>query len=147
MLDRSWHLPFSSKTVIDGDEYLHLIDQIRISVPQEINEARRVLQEKEQILTRAREEAANIIALAKEQRERMVEDHDIRRLAEAEREELLEQARQEAERIAAEADAYALEVLRDLERQLTSFQKIVQNGIVVLEGRQAGQKDSQALPS
>jgi len=141
LLDRSRRIPFTSKTIVDGDEYLHLIDQIRISVPKEITEAQRVLQEQDQIIARAREEAANIVALAQEQRDRLVGEHELLRRAEVEREKLLERARQEAARIAAEADAYALEVLRELEQQLNAFQKTVRNGIALLEGQRTAKEE------
>lgn len=134
-------------TIVDGDEYLHLIDQIRISVPKEITEAQRMLQEGEQIIARAQEEAANIVALAREQQNRLVEGHDLLKRAAVEREEWLEQARQDAARITAEADAYALNVLKELEGQLASFQSTVRNGITFLEGQGAEEEEGQEAES
>ena len=110
-------------------------------MPKEITEAQRVLQEGEQIIARAREEAANIVALAREQGDRLVGEHELLKRVEVQGEELLEQARQEAARITAEADAYALGVLKELERQLTSFQDTVRNGIIFLEGRRTGEEE------
>jgi vacuolar-type H+-ATPase subunit H len=112
-------------------------------VPKEITEAQRVLQEGEQIIARAQEEAANIVTLAREQQGRLVGEHELLRRAEVEREGLLEQARQEAVRITGEADAYALGVLEELGQQLTSFQSTVRNGITFLQKQRMGKEEEE----
>ena len=43
-------MPLTTRVVIDEDEYLRLIDQMRISVPQEIKNARQLEAERDQVL-------------------------------------------------------------------------------------------------
>ena len=123
----------TSKTVIDDEEYLRLIDQMRISIPQEVKRAQQIIQDREQIIAQAQEKAQNIIALAQEQAGRLVEEHEIRQRADQRAQEIIEQAQHEANRRRVEADTYALDVLRNLEGKLASFQAVVANGIELLE--------------
>ena len=57
LLDRGTRVPMTTRVVIDENEYLRLIDQMRISVPQEIKNARQVEAEREARLATAQEQA------------------------------------------------------------------------------------------
>ena len=134
--DRGIQVPLTKMVLIDEEQFLRLINQLRISVPKEVQEAKQVQQDRDRILAQAQERAQNIVALAEQQAEEMVAEHGIAQRA-AEREEaLLEHARLEAESIRADADAYALRVLVELEEQLRSFQSTVRNGIELLRPAQ-----------
>ena len=43
-------VPFSDKTIVDGDELKSIIDDIRLSLPKDIQQARWVKDEQERIL-------------------------------------------------------------------------------------------------
>lgn len=134
--DQGIQVPFTNLVMIDQEKFLRLINQLRISVPREIQEARQITQERDRIIAQAQERAQNIIALAEQQAEELVSDHAIAQRAASREQELLEEARREAESIRAEADAYALQVLEELQQQLERFQRTVRNGIALLrEGR------------
>ncbi len=124
-----------NKALVDEDEMLRLIDQMRVSMPREIKQAQQIQQEREQILSQAQEKAEATLSLAREQADRMVDEHELRARAEQERQAILEKARKEADAIRAQADDYALEVLEDLAQKLESFQKTVRNGIDLLNHR------------
>jgi len=134
LLDRSWHVPFADKALVDEAEFLRLIDQMRLSKPKDLAQAQQVLRDREQILAQAREQAEHIRALAQEQADRLVDEHEVLRRAHAEREQILEEARQEAERIKADAFRWALDVLKDLDEKVASVQQVIRNGISALEG-------------
>lgn len=136
--ERGIEIPFTSLVLIDQEKFLRLINQLRISVPREIQEARQITMERDRIIAQARERAENIVALAEQQANELVSDHAIAQRAESREQELLEAARREAESIRAEADAYALRVLEELQEQLEAFQRTVSNGITLL--RQAQQQ-------
>ena len=139
LLDRGTRVPMTTRVVIDENEYLRLIDQMRISVPQEIKNARQVEAEREARLATAQEQAEAMIQAAHERCDSMVAEHVVLAQAQQRSDEVLTQAYQEASRIRGEADAYALEVLHRIEAQLESFGQTVQNGIRLLEaGESAG---------
>ncbi len=134
--DQGVQVPFTNLVMIDQEKFLRLINQLRISVPREVQEARQITQERDRIIAQAQERAQNIIALAEQQAAELVSDHAIAQRAASREQELLEEARREAESIRAEADAYALQVLEELQEQLERFQRTVRNGIALLrEGR------------
>lgn len=133
LLDRSWHVPFADKALVDEAEFLRLIDQMRLSKPKDLAHAQQVLRDREQILAQAREQAEHICTLAHEQADRLVDDHEVRRRAQGEREEILRQARQEAEKIRAEAFEWALGVLKDLDEKVVSVRQVIRNGIRALQ--------------
>lgn len=131
--DRGIKIPFTNMVAIDEEQFLRLINQLRVSVPKEVQEAKQIRQERDRVIAQAQERAENIVALAEQQVDELVAEHGIARRA-AEREQaILERAHEEAEGIRAEADAYALRVLNELEEQLETFQHTVRNGIEYLK--------------
>ena len=50
-------LPFTRSVIVDEDRMLELIDQLRITIPEEVKKAQQLLAEKERILAQARDEA------------------------------------------------------------------------------------------
>ncbi len=133
LLDRGTRVPMTTRVVIDENEYLRLIDQMRISVPQEIKNARQVEAEREARLAAAQEQAEAMIQAAHERCDGMVAEHVVLAQAQQRADEVLTHAYQEASRIRGDADAYALEVLHRIAAQLESFGQTVQNGIQLLE--------------
>lgn len=137
------HLPMTAKLLVDEDTLLRLVEQFQTSVPVQIREAQRVLQEHNALITQGEEKAASILKLAQEQADDMVSETSILTRADAERRAILERAeadaahiretaQQDAAATRAEADDYALSVLRDLERTLASYQRTIANGVAVL---------------
>ncbi len=144
--DRGIQVPLTKMVLIDEEQFLRLINQLRISVPKEVQEAKQVQQDRDRILAQAQERAQNIVALAEQQAEEMVAEHGIAQRAEEREEALLEHAHLEAESIRADADAYALRVLVELEEQLRSFQNTVRNGIELLRPAQSDDTGEDATP-
>ena len=66
LLNSGRHVPMTALTVIDEQRTLELIDQMRISIPEEIEKAKRVLRERDRVIAQANEEAARIRELARE---------------------------------------------------------------------------------
>src|ERR671923_460350 len=60
-------LPLTNNIVLDQAAVLELIDQLRVAVPDEVRQAKRITEEAGRITDRAREESDAIIARAQEQ--------------------------------------------------------------------------------
>jgi vacuolar-type H+-ATPase subunit H len=133
LLDHSTRLPLTSRVVMDEDEYLRLVDQMRVSVPQEIAKARQVEADHDLIIAQAREQADAMLEKARENVEALVAEHAIMSQAEERANEILSNAYAEANDIRAGANAYALEVLDQLAAQLEGFGTTVGNGIRLLQ--------------
>jgi vacuolar-type H+-ATPase subunit H len=134
LLQDGWRLPLTSNRVVSEEEFLEIIDQMRVSVPQEVRQARRVQQERDRILAQAQEEANRVVALAHERVEALAEQHEVVRAAEVRAEEITVQASQEAKTIRSEADDYVIAALEGLEGHLADLLTQVRNGLAVVRG-------------
>jgi len=146
LLNESWLIPLTSNRIINEEEYLDIIDQMRITIPAGIKQAKRIQQERERIIAQAQEEAERIVTLAREQAANLTNEHELLKTAETKAEALLEQAQQQAEDIKAGADDYVIEVLSELEEQLMVFLTTVRNGLKAVQrerGIREGASDSQ----
>ena len=129
LLSKGWRLPFTSNVVIQEDAFLDIIDQMRISIPEEVKQARRVTAERERLLEQAQEEADRIVALAHEQAGSLADDHEIVKTAQAHADEVVARAQRSAEGVKSDADTYVMETLSSLEEQLMMLLTTVRNGI------------------
>lgn len=129
LIDEGRHIPMSKRTVIDEERALEIIDQMRISIPEEIEKANRVVNQRDRLMAQANEEAARLIELSREKSDTLITRDAIVVAAQNKAANILEQARQDAETIRQDADNYVLEVLNDLEGQLLKTLTVVRNGI------------------
>jgi vacuolar-type H+-ATPase subunit H len=146
LLNESWLIPLTSNRIINEEEYLDIIDQMRITIPAGIKQAKRIQQERERIIAQAHEEAERIVAQAREQAASITNEHEVLKTAETKVEALLKEAQQQAEDIKASADDYVVEVLSELEEQLMVFLTTVRNGLKAVQrdrGRTEDARDNQ----
>lgn len=129
------HLPMTSRTLVDEQEILDILDQIRVSIPDEIKAARRVTQERDQLLADARAEADRLVHEADSRVAERLAEHHMVRAAEARAAEIEERALQEADRMRRETDVYAQRVLERLRDQVAQVSQSVERGIQELETR------------
>jgi vacuolar-type H+-ATPase subunit H len=133
LLVESRPVPFTSSVIIDRDRCFDLINQMRVSIPEEVKKAKRMQQERDRIIAQANEEADRIIRLARDQGNALIQDHDIIKQADHKAQIVLERAQREAQEIRYGADDYALDVLRKLEDHLAEQLITVRNGIGTLD--------------
>jgi cell division septum initiation protein DivIVA len=128
-------LPLTSRTLVDEQEVLDILDQVRVSIPEEIKAARRLTQERDQILSEARSEAAAIVRDADQQAAERVAEHQLVRTAEHRAADIEDRALRQAETVRREADAYAYRVLQKLREQINQLGQTVDRGLDELETR------------
>ncbi len=118
----SRRMPLVNQIMLKEADILSILDQMRTSIPDEIKQARRILQDKERILAQAQADASKIIERAHEEAREAVN-----------RESLLRLADEKAEQIKVEADAYVAETLRALRDHLTSIEMDIDRSILSIE--------------
>lgn len=114
-------VPFSGRLLVDEERLLDIIDRMRVAVPEELKQARRVIQEHDRLLAEAQ---ARITQVLDEQGLRAAVEHERRRL--------MEQAERDAAQMRNEADEYARRVLEELEDRLAKLMTNVRNGLTTL---------------
>ncbi len=118
---------------VDERRIWPLMDQMRISIPEEVRRAERVIREKERTIAQANEEAQRIVELARSEAAQLTAEHTIAKAAEQRAAAIREQAEREAEKTRAGADDYAFEVLCQLEQELKKALTVIENGIRTIQ--------------
>ena len=124
---------FTHSVIIDEDKILDIIDQMRVSIPEEIKKAQQLLNQRDRILAQAQEEANRTLGIAREKSEHIVERDGIVQAAQTRSEQIIAQARDEADKTKLDADDYVLETLTKLEMEVDKYLSQVRNGIKVLQ--------------
>jgi hypothetical protein len=125
-------IPLTHNVIVDEDRMLEIIDQMRISIPDEVKNAEQIISQRDRVLAQAQEEANRTIKLAKDKGEDIVARDAIVEAAQARAEQIIAQARAEAEGIRMDADDYIVETLSSLEAELTRLLNQARNGIATL---------------
>ena len=128
-------LPLTSRTLVDEQEILDILDQIRVSIPDELKAARRLTQERDQVVADAHAEADRILRDADSHAIERVAEHSLVRTAEMRAADIEERALRQAADIRREADAYAYRVLQKLRDQVGQVAQTVDRGMSELEVR------------
>lgn len=148
LIDEGRHIPMGKYTVIDEERALSLIDQMRIAIPEQVEAANRVVMQRDKILAQANEEAQRLVDHAQQKHAELLDKDSITVAARHQSEHILAQAHLDGDKVRAEADAYVVEVLRDLESHLLRTLTVVRNGIAkVLQDREASQQARAHLSS
>ncbi len=141
-LNRGWRVPFSPSLLVNSEECLRLIDQMRISIPSAIKESERMITERDRILSDAQARAEQIIAHAEQQAIQIVSEDAITDRAREEAERIIAHGHAEAIRLVDEAEVYALDVLYRLRDKLNNSLHQAENGIQAIEASQAPQEQT-----
>ena len=90
MLDKSRSIPFSSKCIVNKEEILDIIKEIRLKLPDELKQAKWVKEERQRILVEAQNEADEIIKEAENRIISMIDEHEITKKAYEKKVEIIE---------------------------------------------------------
>jgi cell division septum initiation protein DivIVA len=126
-------VPLLHRMLVDEDRVLEVIDQMRVSIPEEVKRAQQVLDQRDRIMAKAQEEAARTVQLAKEKADQLVDRESLVAQAQGRADQIIVNAKADADAIRAEADEYALESLAKLETELGRVLTQVRNGITKLQ--------------
>jgi len=133
LFNESRPFPLTHNVIVDEDRMLDIIDQMRISIPEEVKKAQQVYAQRDRILAQAQEEANRTIALAREKADQLVDKDPVLQEAQKRANQIVEQARMEAEGTKRGADEYALDSLYNMQLELERLLNQVHNGIKMLE--------------
>lgn len=126
-------LPFTSRALVDDEECFEIIDQIRLSLPNEIRLARKVNADRDAVIDQAQAHAEQMLQNAENEARERVREHHIALEAEAQADEIIAQAERRADQVKREVDEYAYRVLLDLDKRLEGLVGTVRNGLRSLE--------------
>lgn len=119
-------VPFSTRVMVEEEEFLALVDQLRVAIPNEVRQAQRVIKERERIIGEAQDEGSEILDRAHEEADRLVSESALLADARQRGETILRRAEEEQQRTRGELDVYVLQ-------QAQLVEDAVHRGIAVIQ--------------
>ncbi len=127
-IEEARSMPMSSSAVINRAEVLELLDRLQAALPEAFKEQNLVMTDRDAVVTRGREEAERIVVEARNERDRLVSDTEVYRIARRQADELVEEARRETAALRRESDEYVDGRLANLEITLNRTLEAVTRG-------------------
>ncbi len=150
-LEGSPTVPLTGKILVDREEFLSLLKDIHVLLPDEYQHVRWMKSQQEQIMEEARQEASRIVNEARQEEQRvvdalrekedslmtqaeervrlMVNDHEIMRMARQRAEEIVNEAEIHAKEIREGSYEYADELMKRVEYNMGKMLQTVQENI------------------
>ncbi len=116
MVSEAWALPFGAeKCLLEREKVLDLIDEIRVNLPKDIEQARTIVDSRNEILAAAKREAEAIKAAAEERALHMISEEEITLTSKQKASEIMAVAETKSKELRRAANDYAEDTLRRLE--------------------------------
>lgn len=128
LIESSGKIPLTKKVMVEEDRILDLLDRIRTTIPEEIRQAKWVIQEREKVLNDSQKEAMRIMEDAKKQVEIRADDSEVARQAKVVAEEIVAKAEAVAREMREGARGYADEILANLQESLGKIFNQIEQG-------------------
>lgn len=141
MVEEARSVPLSASCVVHRAELLEILDEARNALPNDFTKAQNVLDARDAIVEEGRQSAEQLVAMAREEVARMVEQTSIVQAARDESQRILDEARSMAERERQEVENYIDSRLATLEVILNKTMDAVSRG----RERLAGADDKDVL--
>ncbi len=123
-------VPMSASVMVNRDELIGLLEDAIGALPEEIRQARWLLKEREEFLTKARREAEDIIDAGRQQAQRMVEKTEVVREANLHARRIVDDAEKTSRDLKHEAEDY-------IDQKLASFEVVLERTMAaVTKGRE-----------
>lgn len=120
-------IPFSNKGIVDKEEILDIIKEIRLKLPDELKQAKWVKEERSRILVEAQKEADGIVKEAENRIISMIDEHEITRKAYEQKAQIIETANEMSREISKGTKDYADNILEKVESVLQDALKTIEN--------------------
>ena len=137
-------IPLVNQVILKESELLAILDEMRTCIPTELEQAKRVVEDKERIIAQAQADATALISRAHEEVERTLSHdnmlqlsqgraHEMMRLATEQAQLIVRRAEEQTTQLRREADGYATETLRNLREHLTDIETDLGRTILSIE--------------
>ena len=141
MVEEARGVPLSASCVVHRDDLLELLDEARNLLPHDFSTAQNLLSARDSIMEEGQSSAEQLIALARDEVSRMVEQTAIVQAARERAQDILDDVRETADREREEVESYIDARLATLEVILNKTMDAVTRG----RERLAGAGDNDAL--
>ena len=121
MITEAWGIPLGAeKCVIERDKALDLLDEIRAQFPQELAEAKRLVDARTEFINNAKREADAIRKSAEERAKQLVDEQEVLKAAKTKSNSILATAESSSNELRRAANAYVDDAMKRTEEALTA---------------------------
>ena len=135
VVEKARSLPMSTSAVISRTEVLGLVDQLQARIRDEFSASDQLVSDRDSFLVDSRREAQRIVSEARREREELISERDVYKVARRDSEWLRSDAEQEASALRKEIDEYVDQRLANLEISLNKTLEAVTRGRDRLQNR------------
>jgi vacuolar-type H+-ATPase subunit H len=135
MLERSKTVPFTDKSIVSRNEFLDIIKEIRLKLPDELKQAKWIKEERERIITEAQKDAEDIVKEAENRIISMIDEHEITKQANEKKKEIIATANDMYREYEDNGKAIADATLRDVEETMTKLCEVINSVEMNLQSR------------
>lgn len=121
-------VPLSSSVMVDREQLLALVSEVRRLLPAEVQQAGDVLAQRDEVLAAARSDADQVLAEARERAEELVDAQAVTKASRERADHIVLSARDEAKRLRVDADAWVDRKLSDFEEELDRLKQQAHRG-------------------
>lgn len=125
LVEKSVSVPFSGRCLVDRDEILEIIKEVRLKLPDDIKQAKWVKEERQRILLEAQKEASAILKDAESKIASLIDEHEITKKAYEQANEIIGNAQKNAREIRLGTRDYADSVLNKVEEILRDTMEVI----------------------
>jgi hypothetical protein len=120
VLDKAWSLPLSGgRCVVDVERMRDLIDEMRVSMPNEITQARMTIADRADILASAKRESEEAVRRAENRARALISQETVVKQAQQKAADIMAEAQTKSREIKQGAFDYSDEAIRSTEEVLT----------------------------
>lgn len=125
VIEKSITVPLVGKSLVDKEEVLEIVKEIRLKLPDDIKQAKWVKEERQRILLEAQQEANNIVKDAQGQISSLVDEHEITKKAYEQANEIIANSQKNAREIRLGTREYADSVLNKVQEILQDTLEVI----------------------
>ncbi|MDO4563277.1 MAG: ATPase [Clostridia bacterium] len=126
-IEQAKNIPLINRAMIDKEDILSTIEDIRLRFPEDLKQARWVKDERKRILAEAQQEAEGIAKDAEEKAAALVTEHEITKKAYEQANEIIAAAQKNARELRLGARQYVDSLFADSEQRLAKAQEIIRH--------------------
>ena len=139
---KSKTVPFTNQKSVDPLFLQDCIDNIRMNLPDEIKQAKKIVNERKTIIDDAKKNAEEVITRAEARARELTDTHAITKAAQTRAEEIEKSAQYQSKQVKAATDTYIIDMLTRTEKILTANIDAVQRAKGAITPAQAQPKEN-----
>ena len=123
LVETASQIPLTGKVMVDRQEFMEILNDIKAQMPGEISQAQKIYQDKDNIINGAHDEADKILSAARSHAEKVIDENELVIQAKDKAEQILTQANKESNEIRERGRDYADSLLENTQSNLAEIIK------------------------